>query len=519
MIATFIILALAILGFISNRIPLGLIAGGVAVSLWATGVLDLDQALGGFGDPIVLFIASLFIVSEALESTGITVWAGNLIMRRAGTRRAPLLITISLFAALTTALISVNGAVAALLPLVVVIAARARIPASQMLLPLAFVAHAGSLLTLTGSPVNVIVSDLAEEAGGRSFNFLEFALAGLPLLIGSVIFILVFGRKLLPTRSSRRAPQDLAAFTLALRDEYDLGDSATLISNGSGIVEVMVPPRSELIGQRLFPGMLTPDSDIVVIAAQRGGRALREEEDPTLRAGDILLLSGTWENLTEHTTESPELLPVSSAESIRRSIPLSRGSTRTITVLILMIALLISGLVPPAIAGLLAAGALIALGVVSPARAYRSISWTTVVLIAGMIPLSTAFISTGAADLIATTLLDLLDGGSPVTALLVICVVTMLLGQLISNTATVLIVAPVALAFAEALDVSALPFMMALAVSGAAAFLTPIATPANTMVMEPGGYRFGDYWRLGLPLMIMYLVVAVFWVPFIWPFH
>lgn len=199
-------------------------------------------------------------------------------------------------------------------------------------------------------------------------------------------------------------------------------------------------------------------------------------------------------------------------------MPLGRGAKRTITVLLLMVALLATGLVPPAIAGLLAACTLVLSGVLTPAQAYKNIGWTTVVLVAGMIPLSTAFIITGTADRIAEQVLGLIGDSSPHVALLTLCVLTMVLGQLISNTATVLILVPVAAALASDLSVSMLPFMMALTVAGAAAFLTPVATPANTMILEPGGYRFGDYWKLGLPLLLLFLVVAVFWVPVFLPF-
>jgi di/tricarboxylate transporter len=183
-----------------------------------------------------------------------------------------------------------------------------------------------------------------------------------------------------------------------------------------------------------------------------------------------------------------------------------------------MVALLATGFVQPAGPGQLAAGALVLTRTVTPAQAYRSISWTTVVLIAGMIPLSTAFIQTGTADLVAGWLLSFLGDASPYVALAILCLLTLVLGQLISNTATVLILAPVAIAVATSLGLSVQPFMMALTVVGAAAFLTPIATPANLMVMEPGGYRFGDYWKLGLPMAVIFLLFAVFYVPLIWPF-
>ena len=197
---TLVILALAVVAFVSNRIPLGIVAIGVSVALWLTGILDLGEALAGFGDPTVIFIATLFVVAEALDATGVTAWAGQQVVARGGDRRTPLLVVVCLLVAVLTALISVNGAVAALLPVVVVVATRAGLPPSQMLMPLAFSAHAGSLLALTGTPVNIIVSDAAADAGARPFGFFEFALAGVPLLVGTLLVIVLVGQRLLPDR-------------------------------------------------------------------------------------------------------------------------------------------------------------------------------------------------------------------------------------------------------------------------------------------------------------------------------
>jgi Na+/H+ antiporter NhaD/arsenite permease-like protein len=195
---TLVILSLAVVAFMSNRIPLGVVAIGVSLALWVTGILDLGQALAGFGDPTVIFIATLFVVGEALDSTGVTAWAGQQLISRGGAERGRLLTMVCLLVAALTALITVNGAVAALIPVVVVVAARATLPPSQMLMPLAFSAHAGSMLALTGTPVNIIVSDAAADAGARPFGYFEFALAGVPLLVGTVLVIVLLGRRLLP---------------------------------------------------------------------------------------------------------------------------------------------------------------------------------------------------------------------------------------------------------------------------------------------------------------------------------
>jgi di/tricarboxylate transporter len=151
-------------------------------------------------------------------------------------------------------------------------------------------------------------------------------------------------------------------------------------------------------------------------------------------------------------------------------------------------------------------------------QSYRAISWTTVILIGGMIPLSTAMQETGAAEKMAHALVDVVGNSSPYLLALGLCLLTAVLGQLISNTATALIVIPIAVSAALDTGVSARPLLMAVNVAAAASFLTPVATPANMMVMEPGGYRFGDYWKLGLPMMLLFLTVATFLVPVFWPF-
>ena len=180
--------------------------------------------------------------------------------------------------------------------------------------------------------------------------------------------------------------------------------------------------------------------------------------------------------------------------------------------------ILVGGLVPPAVAGLLAAGAVILSGVLTVDQAYRGIGWTTVILVGGMLSLSTAMISSGAAQKLADRLVDLVGDAGPHALLVGLVLLTFALGQLISNMATALIVLPVAVSAADELDVSAKPVLMAVAVASAAAFLTPVATPANLMVMGPGGYRFSDYWKLGLPILALFGVVAVFLVPVVWSF-
>jgi di/tricarboxylate transporter len=592
--------------FVWNKLPVVVIAMGTALALWATGVLTLGQALGGLGDPAVIFIASLFVVSSALEVTGVTAWVGQLLIRGAGeeSRTRLLLLTMGLVA-LLTGLISVNGAVAALLPVVVVTAVRLRRNSSQLLMPLVFSAHAGSMLALTGTPVNVLVSEAAMDAGVGSFGFLEFALVGVPLLAGTMAIIILFGQKLLPERNGATMPTDFSRHAKTLVEQYGLatdvyqmrvrasspyvgarvsavdlgaypglqlvgihdGETArpvrkpivsegdylllrgdaeaaaalaadqrlafreevgqggeTLFNRRSGLAEVVIPPRSGLIGKSVFPGMVTESGDLIILAVQRGGTELpaggssEKASGIVLQAGDTMLLQGTWTALDVHL-DDPDVLVVSSPELVRRqAVPMGPGAHHAIAILLGMVFLLATGIVPPPVAGLLAAGAVILTRIMTVEQSYRAIGWTTVILVGAMMPLSTAMVETGAAKLMAERLVHMVADAGPLALLAGLFVLTAIMGQLISNTATALIVIPIGVAAAEGMGISARPVLMSTAVAAAAAFLTPIATPTNLMVMGPGGYAFGDYWKLGLPLLIWFFAISVFVVPLIWAF-
>ncbi len=602
------IIAVAVVLFVWNKIPVVLVAVMTALALWATGVLTLSQALAGLGDPAVIFIASLFVISSGLEVTGVTAWAGQLLIKGAGEEsRTRLLLLTMLLVALLTALISVNGAVAALLPVVVVIAVRLRRKSSQLLMPLVFAAHAGSMLALTGTPVNVLVSEAGAEAGVGEFGFFEFALVGVPLLAGTMVIIILFGQRLLPHRNGAAMPADFSRHAKTLVEQYGLasgiyqlrvrasspfvgrapaeidltaypelklvaiqdggstgplrrtaiaegdhlllrGDAdaaaalaaeahlafreeakagqgeETLFNRRSGLAEVVIPPRSGLIGQRVFPGMVTESGDLIILAVQRGGaeaqagNVAKQAGGVVLQAGDTMLLQGTWKALDVHLND-PDVLVVSSPELVRRqAVPMGPGAKQAVAILIGMVILLATGIVPPAVAGLLAAGAVILSGIMSVEQSYRAISWTTVILVGAMMPLSTAMTETGAAKLMAEQLVSIVGDAGPIALLAGLFVLTAVMGQLISNTATALIVIPIGVAAATSMGVSPQPVLMSTAIAAAASFLTPIATPTNLMVMGPGGYAFGDYWKLGLPLLVWFFVVSVLIVPLIWRF-
>ncbi len=508
---SFLILGAAIVLFVSNRFPPELVALAAALALYATGVLDAHQVVAGFGDPAVTFIAALFVVSEALEASGITAWAGQALIDRAGPSPGLLMTSMLVLCAVVSALITPNGSVAALLPVAVVMARRIGRTPSSFLMPLAFAASAGSLLALTGSPVNVITSEAAANSAHAGYSYFSFALVGLPLVAGTIVIAVLLGERLIPRREARLMDNDLSrhARTLAAQYEVDretLAEHAldpALIGRQSGVAEVLIPPRSQLAGARFFPGMITSSGDLVVLAVQRGGVDLAGETE--LHVGDTLLLGGDWEALDENL-DDPGVLVVDRPEVIRRqAVPLGPGAKRVLVVMAALVVVLATGLVPAFIASLVAACSLVTLRVLSVEQAYRAISWTTVILIGAMFAVSEAINQSGAAEKIANTLVDAVGSAGPHVLLIGLFVITAVFGQLISNTATALIVIPIAVSAAGDLDISSRPVLMSVTVAAAASFLTPIATPANLMVMGPGGYRFSDYWKLGALMMGLYL--------------
>ena len=523
---TFGVIAGIVVLFAWGRFPVEVVAVGATLALWATGILTLEQSLAGFGDPAVIFIAALFVISESLDATGVTAWAGQQLIERSGTSKRLLIVLMMGLVAVLTAIISVNGAVAALLPVIVVAATRLRRPASKLLIPLVFGAHAGALLALTGSPVNVLVSEAAAEYGGAPFGFFEFALVGLPLLAGTIVVVVLLGDRLLPDRRPKTISKDLSDHARVLAREYgltpdalaDTGPASTSpLSRESGLLELVIPPRSAFIGEPVFVGMATDDGQLIVAAARRRGEPIGEEKEVALAAGDIVVLQGPWGALDERA-EDPGFLAVDQPASVRRqAVPMGLRATEALVVLAGMVVLLVTGLVPTAVAGLLAAGALIVLNVVSMEQAYRAINWTTVIMVGALLPLSTAMFETGAADAVAEILIDTVGSMGPYALLAGLFVVTAVFGQLISNTATTLIMIPIAVAASSELGVDVRPVLMSVGVAAAAALLTPVATPVNLMIVGPAGYRFGDYWRLGLLVMAVFFVVAVFGVPVVWP--
>lgn len=599
-VITLSIILAAMALFVWNPLPAAVVAVGAALALYFSGILTMQEALAGFGDPVVVLIAALLAIASGLEISGVGAWAGQLLMRHAGKNESVRLVAIMIAAAVFSGLIGMNGAVAAMLPITVVVAVRTGATPSRLMVPLAFACLTGSKLTLLGTPVNVIAATQADEAGVGHIGFFEWAVLGIPLLIGTIVIVVLFGRSLLPERRSQSIPADFSAHAQTLVEQYRLedglhylrvresspligksrgdvdlanyrdlhmvalleGDGSTplqraeiaegdlmlvrgeaetagrlaldmhlavregdeaasvanvLLSRASGLAEVVIPMRSKMIGQPVFPGMTTEDGDLMVLAVQRGDDEMRQEPG-VLRAGDHLLLQGTWKALDRYLAD-PKVLVVDSPDVVKKqAVALGPGARAALAILFLLVVLLAFDIVPAPIAAVICAGLLLVAGVLTLSQFYRGIDWNTCILIGAMIAPATAMTKTGAAALIGDYVVNVLGGAGPHVVLAGIFIVSAVITQFISNTSSALVMMPIGLATASEMGVSPLPMMLGVAMGASASFLTPFANGVSLMVYGPGGYQFGDFWKLGLIVMLWALIVTVVVVPLYWKF-
>ena len=594
MTTTFAILGVTIVLFVWGRWPADLVALLSLLALALSGVIETRDALAGFGNPTVVMIAALFVVGEGLSRTGVTGWGGQRLLEAARGSKIRLLVVVMAGTAGLSAFISNTGTVATLLPAVVAAAWTVGSVPSKFLVPLAFAANTGGLLTLTGTPPNIVVAQTLEQSGLRPFSFFEFALIGGPLLVVAISYMALVGRRILPTRSADQRPVDVAADLADLASAYSLGenqfrlrvrsDSSLIgktlmeaalgptygvpvlriegreiapdvvlrrdnilvvrapneiidklmhelglgllppadspdqfVSKEIGLVEVIPTPRSEYLGRPMALGQIAERFPVQLLAVRRRGKPV-VNRDLTLEFGDSLLMRGTWEAIGELQSDRHNFVVVGTPEAMANEVVgLRPRAGLAVAALAGMVVLMVSGIVSTVVAALIAAVAMILGGCLSTREAYRSISWSSVVLIAAMIPMGRALEITGGASLVAEGLVNTLGDLSPVALMAGVFLLTTGFSQVINNTATAVLVAPIVMQAAITLGVSPYPLLMIVAVSASTAFLTPIGTTTNILVYSPGSYRFTDYIKVGLPLMLLFLAVSLVLVPVFWP--
>jgi len=549
------------------------------------GLVPVDQAFSGFGHPATIIIALVLIVSKGLSNSGVIELLGRLFIdgaRRLGTHIAAM----SALAASLSAVMNNVAALALLMPLDLQAAKKAGRSASLTLMPLSFASILGGMITLIGTPPNIVIAEYRNDALGSPFEMFDFAPVGIACAAVGVAYVALVGWRLLPVeRQSSSAPDelfDLADYIAEVRvpegssvigrklreldddaEKVDVeivglvrrgqrmpggartveiraGDKLVLeaspesleealgvfgleyVGRGQGMLadddlalsEVVVQESSRLAGRSSLDVRLLYRYRIALVGVSRRGARIRDHlRKLVLSPGDVLLLLGEEHRLTD-VGKRLGLLPLADrGQRIiqREKVWLAVGLfTAAITAASLGLVYL-----PVALGCVVAAYVL--LNIVPIREVYDSVEWPVIVLLGSMIPLGGALESTGGTTIIADGIVSVSAGLSPLLVLALLIVVTMTLSDVMNNTATAVIAAPVAVEIAAQLGVNPDPFLMGVAVAASCAFLTPIGHKNNTLIMGPGGYSFGDYWRMGLPLEILVVLVSVPMIALVWP--
>lgn len=597
----FLILSATILLFASDRMRLDVVALMALLALSLSGILTPAEALAGFSDPVVIMIAALFVVGGGLFRTGVAERFGRALGSVAGSSRASLTATVMLGAGVLSAFMSSTGTVAVMLPVTAALAWGAGISPSLLLIPLSVGSLFGGLLTLIGTPPNIVVANQLAAAGHAPFRFFDFTPIGLAVLAMGIGVLALLGGRLLPARASADGPasadgvatvpgEELARgynvgpisrlrVTAAspligqspaaaqLRQRYGTNILAIRRAHGPGgrrqrlgatseeairagdeldvqgasgrvdrlrseqglehvgapqqaeamLAEVLLTPRSRLVGRTLADTRFRTRYGANVLSLRRQGELVDGPlADVTLRFADTLLVAGAPHRIELLRRDVGDFVVV--AQGIDgRTARFGRRQYSAVAIMIGMMALLTFEVVPAVFAVLLAAVAMVLARCIDMEVAYRSINWESVVLIAAFLPVATALQKTGGMDLIVAQLQPVAAMG-PLAMMAAIFILTGLLSQVISNTATAVLLAPVAIGAAAQLGVSPYPLAMAVAVAASSAFATPVATPVNMLVLGPGAYRFGDFLKTGLLLQALVLLITLLLVPLLFPF-
>jgi di/tricarboxylate transporter len=550
-----------------------------------TGLVPTDQAFSGFGHPAVVIIALVLIVSRGLSNSGAIELLARFVV--SGTRKLAAHISImASVAAVLSAIMNNVAALALLMPVDMQAAKKAGRSPALSLMPLSFASILGGMITLIGTPPNIVIAEFRNDALGESYKMFDFAPVGLTCAVVGVAYVALIGWRLLPAErkesDSSKELFDLAEYIAELRvpegssvigsqvkeldesaekSELDIvgliragrrmpglartveikaGDILVVEGDPEGIEEatgsmgleyvrtgkdalkdenlvlseVVVPEGSGLAGRSAMSYRLLYRFSVALVGVSRNGQRFREQvRKVELKPGDVLLLLGGEDRLAD-VVGRLGLLPL--ADRGQQVIQREKAWW-AVGIFATAIVVASAGLIYLPIALGCVVAAYVFLNIVPIRSVYDSVEWPVIVLLGCMIPIGAALQSTGATTLIAEGIVDISAGFSPLVVLTLLIIVTMTLSDVMNNTATAVIAAPIAVEIASLLSVNPDPFLMGVAVAASSAFLTPIGHKNNTLIMGPGGYRFGDYWRMGLPLEIIIIAVAVPTIAYVWP--
>lgn len=571
--------------FLWGRFRYDVVAMLALLAVTLTGLIPFNEAFSGFAHPAVITVAAVLILSRALQNAGIVDVVVRLLSPLRGSETLQISSQAGLVAVLSSFMNNV-GALALMLPVALRNAYRNNYAPAKSLMPLAFASLLGGMVTLIGTPPNLIVASFRETATGTAFGMFAFTPVGLAVAVAGLAFIIFAGPRLLS--SDRRGSTDdaldvgdylaearvqkkgkawgktvqeveklvdnetrivglvqgtkrqmapaatqrlHARHVLILEGEPDsikeLVDAAGLkLLNSEGLsphgieseqvelAEAVIKPGSRLEGKTPTALTLRRDYGVNLLGIARHGRRVRTRLGRIrLQIGDVLLLQGPSETMAATLAELG-CLPLA-----ERSLKIDRPRRLLMAggIFALAIVATVSNLLPVQIAFVAGAVGVVIAGIVRPSEIYESIDWPVIVLLGAMIPVGQAMETTGGAALIADGMTALGRDLAPVWMIALLLIGTMFVSDAINNNATAVLMAPIGFQLAERLQVSPDPFLMAVAVGASCSFLTPIGHQSNTLVMAPGGYLFGDYWRLGLPLQVVIAIVAIPLILLVWP--
>jgi len=583
----FILLLLVFGGLIWGRWRYDLVAFVALLAALVTGVVPKEQAFSGFGHPATVIIALVLIVSRALSNSGAIDLVARYLVDSSRKLGAHIAIMAG-FAAALSAMMNNVAALALLMPVDLQAAAKAKRSPALTLMPLSFATILGGMITLIGTPPNIVIAEFRADALGAPFRMFDFTPVGAACALVGVLFVATLGWRLIPSaRREQKAPGELFELEgyvaevrvpedspsigkkvlelegaaeenetaivglvrrgrrlagLARRETLQPGDILVVEASPEGIeklvgalgleyvrgsreqskitsedlslMEVVVPEGARIVGRSALSVSLLYRHGITLIGVSRQGKRFTDRvRKLEIKAGDVLLLLGPNEELPE-TAHWLGCLPLA-----ERGLQVVQRGKAGLTAGIFALAVVLASLgvlyLPIALA--CAVVCMVILGIVPLRQIYDSVEWSVIVLLGSMIPIGAALEASGGTALIARNIVAVAGGFPPALVLLLLIVVTMTLSDVMNNTATAVIAAPIAVDIAQRLNVSPDPFLMGVAVAASCAFLTPIGHKNNTLILGPGGYRFGDYWRMGLPLEILVVLVATPMILWVWP--
>lgn len=572
--------------FISGKIRYDIVALIALLILVVLGPIPTDRAFTGFSNSAVITVAAVFVLSKALQNSGVVDLIGQRLAKLQGGTIIQLT-ALSGIVVIFSAFMNNVGALALLLPVAIQLARKKNLSPSTYLMPIAFASLLGGMTTLIGTPPNIIISSFREQAGLEPFRMFDFSLVGVGVAIFGVIYIVLLGWRLIPIRKGqsstdslfdiekyvtevritetsklngrrlgefhtfvesdvmiialvrgverRLAPSPQTKFTsndvlILTIDTENLDnlistsgvelvgseriDSEELESDEISLMETVVTANSMMIGGNARTLNLRKNYGVNLLAIARQGRRLHTRLDRIrFQSGDVLLLQGYSDTLKE-VLSTLGCLPLAN-----RGLRIGQPRRIIFSLAIFASALLLSaiGLLSVQVAFIAACVIMILTKLISLKDAYESIEWPIIILLGAMIPVGEALETTGGANLIANGVLNVAHQMAPEVSLVIMLVATMFLSDIINNAAAVVLMAPIGINIANGLGVSIDPFLMATAIGASCAFLTPIGHQSNTLVMGPGGYKFGDYWKIGLILEIIIVVVSIPLILIFWP--